>query len=138
MAEACARAEYTLTHTPLERLAPVTGREVGQLVDRLRAAGFEGAAAGESIHDFAEGGGQRDRALGVVFGLELIARPSVQNVTSAASYQRPPAVPPTDSVQLARALSCSAYQNWTFDESRHAPTTPTRAHGSPRRYVPCA
>ena len=61
-------AEYTLTHTPLESLAPITGRDVDQLVDRLRAAGFEGAAPGDSIHDFAEGGGQRDRALGVVFG----------------------------------------------------------------------
>lgn len=61
-------AEYTLTHTSLESLAPITGRDVDQLVDRLRTAGFDGAAADASIHDFAHGGGQRDRALGVVFG----------------------------------------------------------------------
>jgi hypothetical protein len=54
----------------LESLAPITGRNVDQLVDRLRAAGFEGVAAGASIHDFAHGGGQRDRALGVLFGPE--------------------------------------------------------------------
>jgi len=63
-------AEYTLTHMSLESLAPITGRNVDQLVDRLRAAGFEGVAAGASIHDFAHGGGQRDRALGVLFGPE--------------------------------------------------------------------
>lgn len=63
-------AEYTLTHTSLESLAPITGRSVEQLVDRLRTAGFDGAAADASIHDFAHGGGSRDRALGVVFGPE--------------------------------------------------------------------
>ncbi len=61
-------AEYTLTHSSLEHLAPLTGRDVDQLVERLHGAGFEGAAADASIHDFAHGGGERDRALGVAFG----------------------------------------------------------------------
>jgi hypothetical protein len=63
-------AEYTLTHVSLDRLAPLAGREVGELVDRLEGAGFSGVSAEASIHDFAHGGGERDRALGVVFSPE--------------------------------------------------------------------
>lgn len=60
-------AEYALTHVSLDRLAPLAGRDASELVERLHAAGFEGAEAAASIDDFAEGGGARDRALGVVF-----------------------------------------------------------------------
>jgi hypothetical protein len=63
-------AEYTLTHVSLDRLAPLAGREVGDLVERLEGAGFSGVSAEASIHDFAHGGGERDRALGVVFSPE--------------------------------------------------------------------
>jgi hypothetical protein len=60
-------AEYALTHAPLEAVAPLAGQDVDALVARLRAAGFEGAATGSTIHDFASGRGERDRALAVVF-----------------------------------------------------------------------
>lgn len=63
-------AEYTLTHVSLDRLAPLAGRDVSELVDRLRGAGFDEASGEASIHDFAHGGGERDRALGVVFSPE--------------------------------------------------------------------
>jgi hypothetical protein len=60
-------AEYALTHVSLDRLAPLAGRDVSDLVERLRGAGFDQASGEASIHDFAHGGGERDRALGVVF-----------------------------------------------------------------------
>lgn len=60
-------AEYALTHVSLERLAPLAGRGVSELVERLRDAGFDEASGAASIHDFAHGGGERDRALGLVF-----------------------------------------------------------------------
>jgi hypothetical protein len=63
-------AEYALTHAPLEAVAPLTGRDVDALVARLRAAGFDGARAGEAIDDFAGGRSERDRALGVIFSPE--------------------------------------------------------------------
>lgn len=60
-------AEYALTHASLESVAPLSGQDVDALVERLRAAGFEGVTSGGSIHDFASGRGERDRALDVIF-----------------------------------------------------------------------
>jgi len=63
-------AEYTLTHVSLDRPAPLAARDVSEPVERLRGPGFDEASGEASIHDFAHGGGERDRALGVVFSAE--------------------------------------------------------------------